>query len=60
MKIEVYVSSGFVGATSKQVVEIDDEELEGMSDRERDSYIEKFAQEVMFNMIEWGWDPVES
>ena len=59
MKIQISVGVGLAGCTRKETIEIDDYELEGLAESERDKYIEEYAQECMFNMIEWNWKMVE-
>ena len=59
MKIEVYVHTGLVGSEQKDILEIDDEDLKGMSDIDREDYIEHKAREFMFNMIDWGYREVK-
>lgn len=59
MKINVYVSTGKVGSKCSAEFEIDDEELADLSDEQKPEYIEEQAREVMFGMIEWGFDEVE-
>lgn len=49
--IKVSVSLGLVGCTKRSTIEVDDE-----CD---DITIEEIAREEMFNMIEWGWEPVK-
>jgi len=55
MKVIVYVSTNKVGSLDEKIVEIDDSEIEGMTKQEINEYIEEFAQEQMFELIEWGW-----
>lgn len=56
MKVKVYVSTGYVGSKKEDVVEIDDEEWTDMSENERNDYF----LEVMFEMINWGWEPLDN
>lgn len=55
IKIRVYVGTKFVGSEDEQIVEVDREEWEDMSDSQQ----EKYMREIMFEMISWGYDPVE-
>jgi hypothetical protein len=59
MKIQVIVSTKYIGSKSTQEIEIDDSELEDLSEAERDDYIEEIARDTMFEMIEWNWNEVE-
>jgi hypothetical protein len=56
MTIRVSVSTGKVGSRCTTEFEIDDDELEGLSDEERDDEIDEMAQQVMFGMIDWNWE----
>ena len=56
MKIRIKVSTGYVGSDSEDYIEIDECELEGMSEEEKDDYINEQAFEYMImNMIDWTW-----
>ena len=56
MKIRIKVSTGYVGSDSEDYIEIDECELEGMSEKEKDDYINEQAFEYMImNMIDWTW-----
>jgi hypothetical protein len=59
MKVTVYVSTGFVGSRREEEIEIDDEDIAGMTEQERDDYIDDQAREVLWELINWGWEPVE-
>ena len=59
MKIQVSVGVGLVGCNRKETIEIDDYELEDLTESERGNYIEEYAKEHMFSMIEWNWKAVE-
>lgn len=56
MKLKVYVSTDRVGSRVEREIDIDDEDLEGLDDSERQSYLEEIAKEEMFNLFEWGWE----
>lgn len=56
MKIYIKVSTGYVGSDSEDYIEIDEYDLEGMSKREKEDYINEQAFEHMItNMIDWTW-----
>lgn len=56
MRINIKVSTGYVGSDYEDYIEIDECELEGMSEREKEDYINKEAFEFMtLNMIDWTW-----
>lgn len=56
MKVKVTASTRFVGSKDSRVLTIDDEDIEGMSERERDDYIEECAQEALWDIVDWGWE----
>lgn len=58
MKIMVHIDSG-ANIKSKNVkcFEMDDEDWEGLSDKERDEYVQDFIWESMG--AEWGYEEVE-
>jgi hypothetical protein len=41
------------------VIEIDDEELEGLDTDEREKRITEVVEEVVNNVVSWGWDEQE-
>jgi hypothetical protein len=55
MKIKISVSTRYIGSKDTEEIEIDDEELEGMTEEEQEKYIEEIAKEQMFEMIDWTW-----
>lgn len=55
MKIKVSLSIGYSGG-HKDEIEIDDEELEGMSDEEKNKYIEEIVIGWANNYIDIGWE----
>lgn len=52
VKIRVYASTNRVGSKNETTIEIDAEEYAGMSEEA----IEETCREVMFEMIEWGYE----
>ena len=58
MKVKAYLSIGFANADQEDEVEIDDEELEGLSPEERERIIGEHVKQWADNYIEWGWREV--
>lgn len=57
MKIELYVSTGMVGSQRKDIIEIDDEELENMSEEEKEKYIDdNYALPWLWEHINFDWN----
>ncbi|HBF1879700.1 TPA: hypothetical protein KNT26_002971 [Clostridioides difficile] len=59
MKINVCVKTNKVGSECEYELEIDDD-LEDMSDEEREEYINKIALDyALESLIDWNWYEVE-
>jgi hypothetical protein len=56
MKTLVHAQTNKIGSRCEETVEIDDEDLEGLEGYERELAIDDIAREVMFGLIEWGWE----
>lgn len=60
MKVRVRVSTNKIGSDSYNEIEIDDEDLEGLSEEEKEKEIDKLAFDVICeSMIDWGWQEVK-
>jgi hypothetical protein len=55
MKITVYVSIGLVGCRKEETTEIEDEDLDGLSDADRERLLDDIAHDCVMSMIEYGW-----
>ena len=55
MKVKGYVSTGLVGCQREDEVEIPDDELEDLTDAEREALIEDYVKDWAFQYVEWGW-----
>jgi hypothetical protein len=55
MTITVWASTWIVGSEYTKEIEIDDEDLEGLSEEEQSEFIDSCAREVIWDLIEWGW-----
>ncbi|MDV9723509.1 hypothetical protein RHG08_19680 [Clostridioides difficile] len=54
MKINVYVKTNRVDSGCELELEIDDDDLKDMSDKEREYYIDEIAWDYAFeNLIDW-------
>lgn len=58
-KFKVSVSTGYVGSTVTDVIEIPDDELEDLTTVGRENVIEEYVSDWMHNEIDWGWEEVE-
>lgn len=56
MKIQAKLSIGYPGAMQEDEIEIDDEELEGLTQEEREKVIEGFVEEWANQHIEYWWE----
>lgn len=59
MKFKVTLSIGFPGARHEDTLEIEESELEGMSEEEREKYINEAAWEWAYNYIDVWWEKEE-
>ncbi|MFB0847301.1 DUF7167 family protein [Paenibacillus oleatilyticus] len=58
-KFKFTIYSPYVGANVVEEVEIDDSELEGLSEEERHDYLNTVCKEWMEQTVEFGWEEVE-
>jgi len=59
MKFRVYARTNKVGSECEDEFEVDDSELEGMTDAEIEAHVESIAQDVAFNSIDWGFNRID-
>ena len=59
MKVKFFLSIGFPKATSEEVIEIDPEDIDGMSERKIEDYLNQYAADWSQNHIELDWEKVE-
>lgn len=59
MKIKVKLSIGYCNADQDDILEIDDSELEGLTDAQRESYLMEQTKEWANNYIEYWYEVVE-
>jgi hypothetical protein len=55
MTVEGWVMTDKVGSKCTFEVEIDDEDLEGLNESQRNALIDERVHEDMGNYLEWGW-----
>lgn len=58
MKIKISVSTNRVGSDDYRVLEIDAEDIAGMSDEDAESYINDIVVDEIINngLINWTWE----
>lgn len=59
MKIKVHLSMGLVGCKREKILDIDDDEVEGLNEEELDAHLEEVARDWMFQQVEWGFEIVD-
>lgn len=60
MKINICVKTNKVGSECEYELEIDDDDLEDMSEEEREEYINKIALDyALESLIDWNWYEIE-
>lgn len=56
MKIKISVSTGYVGSRKEGILEFEDQEFEGMTQEEKDNYINSEVLDYMLgDMLDWTW-----
>lgn len=56
MRIEVWMSVGY--GSRRIEVEVPDEDLEGLSEQQREEVFEEYAQGELHNYLEYGWKEI--
>lgn len=60
MKIKRNISTGYAGADYEDEVEVDDSELEGMSEEEKEEYINKeYVEPFLFEHVDSWYEEIE-
>ena len=61
MIVKIRVSTNRVGSSDYSIIEVDDEDVLGLSDEEFDEYMGKLAtDEIMSNgLIDWNWEVLD-
>lgn len=59
MIVTAYIDVGFVGCKKRWEVVIPDEDLEGLTDRERDTYIDEYVYDELPRQFTWGWTSLD-
>jgi len=58
-KFKVTINTGFANAYHEDEFEIDQEELDELTETEREALIDECARDVMFNHIGYDWEQVD-
>ena len=58
MELEIWIATNVVGSKCSTVIEIDDEELEGMTEQQHQKHFEEYAREEIWNIAECGWNEI--
>lgn len=59
MKVRLRISTGYAGADYKDEIEIDDSELKGMSEEEKEDYINKeYVESFLYDHIEAWYEEI--
>lgn len=60
MKVKLNISTGYVGADYEDEVEIDDSKLEGMSEEEKEDYINKeYVEWFLYEHIDAWYEEIK-
>lgn len=60
MIVTGFISIGLVGCKKEYDIEIPDEDLIGLSELEKELYIDNTVKEELFQYLDWGWSKNES
>ncbi len=58
-KFMFYASTGYVGSKREEEVEIPDDELEGLTEKEQEKVVQEYYDEWVGNNVELSWWRVE-
>jgi hypothetical protein len=58
MKVNAYLSIGYPAADHSDIIEVPDDELEGLSEDRRDEVINEYVQDWADNYIQVGWKEI--
>jgi hypothetical protein len=58
-KFKFYVNTGYVGSDREEVIEIPDEELEGLTEQQKEKMMEEEFWNFMSNNCDYGWYEME-
>jgi hypothetical protein len=59
MKVKYTVAPSWTIHTHSDVIEIDDEDLDGLTDDQREAFIGSMVEEVVAEVVPWGWEAVD-
>ncbi len=59
MKIEVWVQTRSSQSRVANIIDIDDEDLEGLGATDREEIITEIAQGESYNLYEWGYNELK-
>lgn len=55
-KVKYTIEPGWLHQSYSDEIEIDDEELEGLTPVQREEHITMVVEEAVQNMCPWGWE----
>ncbi|MBG9776109.1 DUF7167 family protein [Brevibacillus laterosporus] len=58
-KFKFSVSTRYVGSERKEIYEIDDEELAGLTEEEQNKVVDEYFNEWLWDNISTSWDRVD-
>ena len=59
MRIKVFINTGFANAKHEDVIEVPNEDWNGMTEKEREDFLDEEAEMFMANLIEAGAYPID-
>ena len=58
-KFKFYVSTGYVRSERSEIIEIDDEELDDLSEVEKGKLINELYEDWLWENVNTGWEEIE-
>jgi len=59
MRVNYFIETRWAHGGYNDTIEIDDAELEGLTDQERESTIDEIVGDAVANDVSWGWELIE-
>ncbi|GAG75670.1 unnamed protein product [marine sediment metagenome] len=59
MRVRLYVSTNKVGSKCEDIIDIPDDEVEGMTEKELDEHLNSYAEDHKNNIVNWGFEIID-
>lgn len=58
MKLRLFLNTG-IGGRREEIVEVDPEDIEGLTETERYQYFDSLVQDFMLNYLDYGYEIID-